>query len=289
MVCLGGEKIIVLPTIIAVNLISLLSFQNLFLSTLPAPEIRAERFIEHIEGGKASEEVQRLWEQAITAKGGRERLDAVRNLIISSRAKYRTSELKENHIRQEALYALPNKFWTWNDLRPDVFGLRIEMYNYDTNVKYVITDGEPKHQAEPITDNKRKELFLNSLLPVLPETKWLKPVLVKASIGSRGLRPVDVVQTTVNGKRVDFALDPKTDLLVTVSYYDVVRGKTYVTSLALSNYVEISGIKVPQTIKYDDGTEYNQSYQFNVEYDQELFIKPPSIEAGPDAWRVAKR
>ncbi|HZE71870.1 MAG TPA: hypothetical protein VE135_20365 [Pyrinomonadaceae bacterium] len=278
-----------LPTIIAINLISLLSFQNLALSAVPAPEIPVNKFIEHIEGIKPPEEVQRLWDQAIAAKGGRERLDAVRNLIISSGAKYRTSAFKENHIRQEMLYALPNKFWTWNDLRPDVFGLRIEMYNYDTNVKYVITDGEPNHQPEPITDNKRKELFLNSLLPVLPESKWLKPVLVKASIGSRGLRPVDVVQTTVNGKRVDFALDPKTHLLVTVSYYDVVSDKTYVTSLALSNYVEISGIKVPQTIKYDDGTEYNQSYQFNVEYNQDLFIKPPSIEAGPEAWRVAKR
>jgi hypothetical protein len=112
---------------------------------------------------------------------------------------------------------------------------------------------------------------------------------LQVDVGSRGLRPVDVVQTTVNGKRVDFGLDPKTHLLVTVSYYDVVRGKTYVTSLALSDYVEISGIKVPQTIKYDDGTEYNQSYQFNVEYNQDLFIKPPSIEAGPEAWKIAKR
>jgi len=288
-VCLGGEIVIVLPTIIAINLISLLCFQNLALFTVPAPEVPGYKFMEHIEGIKPPEEVQRLWEQAIAAKGGRERLDAVRNLIISSRAEYRTSTFKKNHIRQETLYALPNKFWTWNDLRPDVFGLRIEMYNYDTNVKYVISEGEPNNQPEPITDNKRKDLFLSSLLPVLPESKWLKPVLVKASTGSRGLRPVDVVQTTVNGKRVDFGLDPKTHLLVTVSYYDVVRGKTYVTSLALSDYVEISGIKVPQTIKYDDGTEYNQSYQFNVEYNQDLFIKPPSIEAGPEAWKIAKR
>ncbi len=289
MVCLGGEIVIVLPTIIAINLISLLCFQTLALSTVPAPEIPGYKFMEHIEGMKPPEEVQCLWEQAIAAKGGRERLDAVRNLIISSRAEYRTSTFKKNHIRQETLYALPNKFWTWNDLRPDVFGLRIEMYNYDTNVKYVISEGEPNHQPEPITDNKRRDLFLSSLLPVLPESKWLKPVLVKASTGSRGLRPVDVVQTTVNGKRVDFGLDPKTHLLVTVSYYDVVRGKTYVTSLALFNYVDISGIKVPQTIKYDDGTEYNQRYEFNVEYNQDLFIKPPSIEAGPEAWKIAKR
>jgi hypothetical protein len=57
----------------------------------------------------------------------------------------------------------------------------------------------------------------------------------------------------------------------------------------LSDYVEISGIKVPQTIKYDDGTEYNQSYQFNVEYNKDVFIRPPGIEAGPEAWKIAKR
>ena len=57
----------------------------------------------------------------------------------------------------------------------------------------------------------------------------------------------------------------------------------------MSDYVEISGIKVPQTIKYDDGTEYNQSYQFNVEYNKDVFIRPPGIEAGPEAWKIAKR
>jgi hypothetical protein len=278
-----------LPTIIAIHLICLLCFQDIALSSISSCGMHHIKLMEHEEIAKQPEEAVRLWEQAIAAKGGRERLYAVHNLVVSSRADYRTSSFKKNAIRQEALYVLPNKFWTWNDLRPDVFGLRIEMYNYDTNMKYVISDGEPNHQPEPIADKERKDLFLNSLLPEMPETKWSKPALVKASGGRIGLQPVNIVQTIVNGKRVDFALDQKTHLPVRVSYYDVVRGKTYITALDLSDYVEISGIKVPQTVKYDDGTEYKQSYQFNVEYNKDIFIKPPPIEAGPEAWKIAKR
>lgn len=279
-----------LPIIIVINLISFLCFQDLALSSMSAPEIpRYIKFMEKGEGAKQAEEAARLWEQAIAAKGGRERLYAVRNLIISSRAEYRTSAFKKNQICQEGLYVLPNKSWLWNDLRPDVFGLSVTMYNYDTNMKYVISEGEPNNLPEPITDKEKKDPPLYSLLVELPETKWLKPAPVKAGSGRIGLRPVDTVQTTVNGKRVDFALDQKTHLPVRVSYYDVVKGKTYITTLDLSDYVEISGIKVPQGIKYDDGTAYQQSYQFNVEYNEDIFIKPPPIEAGPEAWKVAKR
>jgi hypothetical protein len=231
-------------------------------------------------------EAERLWEQAIAAKGGRERLHSVRNMVISARAEYRTSTFKKNQIRQEGLYVLPNKVWSWNDLRPDVFGLRVTMYNHDTKMKYIISEGEPHHLPEPITekDKKNREL-LTSLLPELLETEWSKPVLVSSSIGRIGLRTVNIVQTTVGDKRVDFALDQKTHLPVRVSYYDVINGKTYITALELSDYVEISGIKVPQKVKYDDGTEYKQTYQFNVRYNEDIFIHPTTIEAGPEAWK----
>ena len=61
------------------------------------------------------------------------------------------------------------------------------------------------------------------------------------------------------------------------------------TELRLSDYVEISGIKVPQTVTYHDGTKYKQSYQFNVEYDPEIFVKPLPLEAGPEAWRSKRK
>lgn len=249
-----------------------------------AVEAQPEQMRNHIAEPRQTE-AERIWEQAIAAKGGRGRLHLVRNLIISARAEYRTASFKKNTIRQEAFYVLPRKFWLWNDLRPDVFGLTVTMYNFESKMKYVISEGEPHRQPEPIPEAERSRSEMHGLLAYLLETRWLKPGLIGASTGRIGSRTVDIVETRVNGKRVDFALDQKTHLPVRVSFYDVVKGKTYVTAIELGDYVDVSGINVPQKVRHEDGTEYKQSYRFNVEYNADIFIKPPPLSAGPDAWK----
>jgi len=84
---------------------------------------------------------------------------------------------------------------------------------------------------------------------------------------------------------VDFAFDRKTHLPIKVSYYSTVKNKTYVTAIDLADYVEVGGIKLPQTLRYDDGTQDKKSYQLNVEYKEEIFTKPTHIEAEPEAWK----
>lgn len=229
---------------------------------------------------------EQIWEQAIAAKGGREELHGVRNFFISARGEYRTSTFKRNQVRQEVLYVLPDKFWSWTDYRPDVFGLRIQMYNYEKSTKYTLSEGEPNRQLEPIDEMDRKTRdVLWSLLPYLPETKWLKPVLVGATAGRVGRQTVDIVETTVNGKRVDFAFDRTTHLPTRVSYYRTVTNKTYVTTIDLADYVEVGGLKLPQSVRFEDGTRDKKSYQLNVGYKEDIFTKPTRIEAGPDAWK----
>ena len=57
-------------------------------------------------------EAQRLWELAIAAKGGRERLYSERNILISTtRSNYQTVELR----------VFPDKFWRWTG-QPEQFG-----------------------------------------------------------------------------------------------------------------------------------------------------------------------
>lgn len=161
------------------------------------------------------------------------------------------------------------------------------MYDYESSVKYLIGDGDPNHQLEPIDEVDRKNGdVLWALLPYLSETKWLKPVLVGARAGTVGQQTVDIVETDVKGKRVDFAFDRKTHLPIRVSYYRTVKNKTYVTAIDLTDYVDVSGIKLPQTVRYEeDGTQYKKSYQLNVEYKEGIFTRPTHIEAGPEAWK----
>src|SRR5947208_11086898 len=65
-----------------------------------------------------------LWERAITAKGGRERLYAVNNLQISIRDSVWQKGKRAPYI-EEDLYVSPNKSWEWNDQRETIFGFSL--------------------------------------------------------------------------------------------------------------------------------------------------------------------
>src|SRR2546421_11960444 len=57
-----------------------------------------------------------LWEKAIEAKGGRNRLSAVRNLLVAFKDK-----------TEVALYVFPDKAWDWSDNRPTPLGVWVGM------------------------------------------------------------------------------------------------------------------------------------------------------------------
>jgi hypothetical protein len=233
---------------------------------------------------KPQAEARRIWEEAIVAKGGRERLYSVRNVLISSHQGYVTHKGKGNQVHREALYALPNKYWFYDDYGSDVFGIGMHMYNFDTGVQYVGAPGDPETRLEPINKTTERTKLDSGQITLLLETEWLRPIPVRAKTERIGLKKVDVVETSIKGARVDFAFDQKTHLPIQVRFYDVVNNKTYIDVQRFSDYVEVNGIKVPQIIKLDDGTVDKSVIKFNVAYDEEIFIKPPTT-ANPEAWR----
>jgi len=243
---------------------------------------------------EAQEKATRLWEQAIAAKGGRERLYGIQNMLTLQHGDYKrqtfslpvthTTAPTKDQVRSASLNVFPNKFWDCQDYRPDVFGIIMHMYNYDTGMKYVLTLGEPAHPLEPIEPKEKRESRTYGLVAYLLETTWLKPIPMRASTATIGHRQVDVVQTALNGQRVDFALDRETHLPAKVSFYSSVKDQTYVTTEILSDYTEVNGIKVPLTTVMDDGTKYSVTIQFNVEYNPEIFVKLPRFDLGLEAW-----
>lgn len=244
------------------------------------------------------QEARRIWEQAIAAKGGRARLHAVQNLVISTVGNYTTGSGKTNTVRTEAFFVFPNKIWRWMDYRPDVLGLTVETYNFDSGINYIITSDNPPPMPQAIRPSETSKSHTRGLLSYLLETKWLKPELVSARTERIGRRTVDVVRTTLRDdvegfapedKCIDFAFDRETHLPIRVSYYHK-RGDEEVLDVAenLSDYTEVNGIRVPQKGEVDGSVE-KISIQINVPYNEDIFTKPPSIAAGPEAWKIAKR
>ena len=137
---------------------------------------------------------EQVWEQAIVAKGGRKRLESVRSIFISQRSNY-WHGLKKYEVFTEELAVFPGKSWSWTDYRPDVFGLTVEMYNFDTGIKYISNADVPPPQPHAISGYETTLSQTYGLLGYLMETKWLKPKVIGLDEGTFEKRKVDLVFT----------------------------------------------------------------------------------------------
>lgn len=238
------------------------------------------------------QEAERLWELAIAAKGGRERLQTVNNLQISTREKVWYG-LRRLPFIWEALYVFPNKSWEWHDERKTIFGFDIKVYNQDRNIYYTYVDhGKGGALATPMGTMNGKDglgTLYDMQLRYFMETKWVKPVPVRVEKGKVGRHSVDIVHANVKGYptkdgkdevTLGFALDRKTHLLRKIIYYTTSFGKEYSGGLELADYTEINGIQIPLKV---DGLKSN--CQINVDYNEQIFEQQPNVEAGIEAWK----
>jgi hypothetical protein len=234
------------------------------------------------------EEAERLWEQAIAAKGGRERLYSISNLQLSVRDKQWWG-LRRVPYEIEALYVFPRKSWEWIDQRGTIFGFIISMHNYEQGIHWAYVDHRKGGWVSPAHDQEiyrsSMSLIINAQLNYLMETKWVKPIPVSVERGKVGRHAVDIVRTVVRAypkgeETVSFALDRKSHLPRQVIYHTVTFGKEYSGGVSLSDYTSVSGVQMPGKVGSD-----RPIYQFNVDYNQRVFEQPPSLEAGIDAWK----
>src|SRR5437870_3819397 len=149
----------------------------------------------------STQEAERLWELAIAAKGGRERLYAVQSLLVSSGYRYKSKILgREVKTRFEDFYVFPNKAWQWSDERPTVFGLFVKMRNYDRNLNYLSYPNDPKSprrlELAPSATSDRD--IAKAQLFYLMETRWQKPQPISVERGNLNGKSVDIVHTVVN-------------------------------------------------------------------------------------------
>ena len=237
------------------------------------------------------QEAERLWELAIAAKGGRERLHSVNNLQISIREKV-WYQLRRVPLIAEELYVFPDKSWEWEDQSKTIFGFSLKTYNRAQKIDFWYTDHGKGGNLGIVSDYVHGDGGLIHLYDVqlryLMETKWVKPIPVSVQKEKRDGKWVDVVQTIIKGyptrdgtneERLAFALDQETHLPVMLIYTTVTFGKEYTGEVPLTDYVEVAGIQVPSKV-YDLRT----TYQINVDYDDNVFIREPNVAAGIKQW-----
>lgn len=245
---------------------------------------------------ETKKEAERLWELAIQAKGGRNKLAKVESILISSVGKFSTILGARKTLRRESLYVLPGKSWDFEDYgSSSPLGASIKMFNYEHKTMYFQGRGGSDLGVTPLSEKIIAAQYggRNVEISLLLESKWLIPVPVTASQGKIGSAIVDIVETSVNGQRVDFFLDRTTHLPLQVNFYRVPPDKGLMVSHHFADYRDLGGIKVPQRVRYASGNapsgrNFDKTViQFNVDYDPDIFVKPTS-RFGPEAWRLLR-
>ena len=237
---------------------------------------------------------QELWEKAIVAKGGRQRLHQVESLLISSRAPHRWDrpgfEGMDSH--HEELYVFPNKFWGWFDDRPSRFGLSAGAFNGQTN--WLVREGDPESPRRVGPSENAVFFPLRAQTYFLMETRWVRPLPLKVKPGHVGGGKVDVLCAALDRYKVIYYLDRKTHLpvkaLLLTSDLDQDDEDTVDAFAAvLAEYTNVQGIQMPLKAGWGPSADLNFSFQINVDYDPTIFETPPKLEAGPEAWKRGKR
>jgi len=246
-----------------------------FIFLLPASAV-ASKAQESQNAGQA----EALWEQAIAAKGGREQLYRISSLVMSYQETVRNFlGLTMHRGIVERLYVFPGKSWEWDDGLPPPFRLIVRSINLERNLRCHVYGRAsapvcgPAKQANPPDEGIIQVQYL-----YLMETRWVKPVPLRVTEGRIGLKKVDVLHTRVDNRRVDYVLDRKTHLPVRVAVF-YGSGDRATFAVDLSKYVTVSGIQMPSKQK-----KGRISFQINPLYDDGIFIHPPSVEGGPQAW-----
>ena len=230
--------------------------------------------------GNGPEAARAIWEEAIRAKGGRERLHAVRNFVESSDEPFRIRRRDiATHVYIERLSVPPTRYWEFDDFRPGKMGHG--GVGVDTNQHRVLNEpnrGPAQGLYEDLVYRLRNEQIV-----YLMETAWVQPEPVAVRRDRLGRLTVDVVETRVADDRVEFSLDRTTHLPIRILIVEK-RVPRLPEVDRLSDYRPIDGIQMPSHVHFGEGeTKSITTYRFDVDYDESVFNRR-SVRFEKNGW-----
>jgi hypothetical protein len=235
---------------------------------------------------KDKTEAQKLWDEVIKMKGGRDRLRNVHSLLATFSYDGKTPQLSE-------LFIFPNKYWKWIKDGPRPRGTdpmpTMTLCNGSIRKNYhIATDVVLLHENEDC----QYEIDENNFLLLESATRPFEPVRVTR--GRFGKKIVDIIETRFHKHRIDFTVEVESLMVLKVSDYgEDFETDSRASEYVFENYVDIDGIKMPLKKGWLEFGEKKPkvrswvyyTYQFNVDYDPKLFVGSPSLVPALDAWK----
>src|SRR5262249_44102571 len=124
-----------------------------------------------------------LWNQSIVAKGGRARLKAVRNLVVTERTTYTGSQRSEmtTGFTRQRLYAFPARLWEFVDERPGKLGFHVQSFDIEQRLGWSGAGRLPDRQS--LVDDSAHRMLEGQILYLL-ETAFLELEPTASRVGN---------------------------------------------------------------------------------------------------------
>lgn len=246
------------------------------------PRLRARAGGDEAEGTQAR--ARELWEQAVAAKGGRERLRRIESLYVE--------RAQPGGDRDYYFYAFP-RYWfnyTYGGRREDTAKT---VHNGPRGVTWWLPpNGATARQSESSADDLSAPLVAQ--FTYLLVTRWLEPRPLSARRERLGLRRVDVLEVDAGGWLVTYYLDPETHLPVKLiapeGELPRARGERHKV-VQFEDYAPVDGVMMPRAVTHSHTTVRRKwkervAYEFNPRHDPRFFEQPPTLRTTPHSWRA---
>ncbi len=237
-----------------------------------------------------------LWELALQAKGGRERINGIESIAFIRDYRPTVS------VR---MTAFPDKsFYWWGELDAKGTGVACEIKNYASGFgfnqvgifprkTYQDIRTDPAFQSTGSGELFKGEILRDNQLRFLLETRWQRPELLsagKATIGGRSYDRVDVRIPGDTAASHAIFLDEKTHLPMRFQTCRDTKGTLTGSNWGTEfrSYKVIDGISLPTQISEIGSGRWDKiQIELNPEYEPKVFEREPDLRAGPFQWRKA--
>lgn len=191
-----------------------------------------------------------IWNLALAAKGGRERLRAIHTLAWSSDDSRRTSTAFGGE-HYEFVESYPDRVWLWEDYRPGTMGFGAQVWNGGKRLSWTSSNGG---KAVAVPWNEEADRFISARsrqhqLLFLLESSVFRPTLRSAVKTSTG--PVLVLDVP-GFTTVKVMFDEKTSLPRSMAFvpdYGPTGPPASERLFTIEGYTDVDGIKMPARVR----------------------------------------
>jgi hypothetical protein len=214
-----------------------------------------------------------VWEQAVAAKGGRERLHAIHSLAIYMKP----AEVNLRGAPTNWLCVFPDRYFEYQGLPGG--NARAIVVDGTAGRTAMDTTGIPR-QARHLTSSEGEQMTVNQIVFLL-ESAWLQPqpievrhnVLVVEAAGrtykiflDKENLPERIMSSAMHGRNADVHYDYR-----------------------LQHYRKYEGVMLPTRVVLVAGirqSTWDVDYEVEAKYNPKLFERIPDLANGPEPWRM---